>query len=198
MKHYEIKTFTIPKLVGISEKNVEEHLKLYAGYVKHVNLISDHIKELKSDAGKYAYELGEINRRFSFEWNGMRNHEYYFSSFEDGYKEINTESNLYKKICESWGSFDLWINEFKSIAKTRGVGWAILYFDKENNQLINTWVDEQHLGHLNSCQYIFGIDVWEHAYVIDYTSSGKTTYIDDYFKNINWEKSEKLFDSSFK
>ena len=71
-------TFKIPKLIGISEKNIQEHLKLYSGYVKNSNLVQDKIVELSQDYDKNAYLIGELNRRFSFEFNGMTNHKYFF------------------------------------------------------------------------------------------------------------------------
>ncbi len=196
MTSYIQHNFLIPKLKGISEKTNEEHLKLYAGYVKNTNEILESIKHLNQEPEKNTYVLGELSRRFTFEFNGMKNHEYYFHSFEGGHTEPNIESNLYKTIVQTWGSFDAWMESFTLLAKTRGVGWAILYYDKDANQLLNTWVDEQHLGHLNSCQYIVGIDMWEHAFVGDYQASGKANYIKDYFDNLNWNHPESLFEKS--
>ena len=192
--HYKPKTFDIPQLKGISAKNIEEHLKLYEGYVKHTNLILEQLeKGAPSDDPAYAYGRSEMHRRFSFEYNGMKNHEYYFSSLEDGAQAPDTESALYKKIEEQFGSFDEWLAGFKKLATTRGVGWAILYYDRDEGRLLNVWIDEQHLGHLNSCQYVVGIDMWEHAFVADYHPSGKGQYVDDYFANVNWKKPEELF-----
>jgi len=189
---YETTPFTIPELVGISQQNIDEHLKLYAGYVKNTNAILGAMDG--EDTPPYA--LAEMQRRFGFEYNGMKNHEYYFGSLEGGHTQINEESALAQKINEQWDSFDAWLDRFKTIAKKRGVGWAILYYDRDNDRLLNTWVDEQHLGHLNSAQYIVGIDMWEHAFVADYQPSGKGQYIEDYFKNINWSHAENLFENA--
>ncbi len=187
---YETISFTIPALTGISEKNIEEHLKLYAGYVKNTNHI---LETLKTGTESNEYALSEMQRRLGFEYNGMKNHEYYFGSFEGGSTAPNEDSLLYKKITAEWGSFDVWLAQFKGVAKKRGVGWAILYYDRDADRLLNTWVDEQHLGHLNSAQYIVGIDMWEHAFVADYQPSGKGQYIEDYFANLNWSHPEGLF-----
>lgn len=184
--------FTIPPLKGISSKNIEEHLKLYAGYVKHANLILEKVEEMKKDAEKNAYALGEVMRRFGFEFNGMRNHEVYFRSFEGGAKPLG-ESGLRAAIAERWGSFDLWLAEFKAIALTRGIGWAMLYYDPVSKELLNAWVDEQHLGQLQNCPLILGLDMWEHAFVADYQPSGKKQYVEDFFSNLNWETAEKNF-----
>lgn len=186
MKHYEPKTFQIPPLTGISAKNIEEHLKLYQGYVKHTNLIMDHIAEFTKDSEKYAYELGELQRRFSFEYNGMKNHEYYFQQIEGGSQAITKDSKLEQEIIKNWKSWETFINCFTAIAMTRGIGWVILYWDRDAEQLVTAWVDEQHLGQLNSAQFIFGIDMWEHAFVADYQPIGKKQYIADYLANVNW------------
>jgi superoxide dismutase, Fe-Mn family len=190
------KTFSIPQLIGISAKNIEEHLKLYAGYVKNSNLILEKIEEYKQNSEQHAYALGELQRRFSFEFNGMRNHEYYFSSLEGGPSELTPESALRSAIEKEWGSFDVWLAMFKSIAMTRGVGWAWLYFDKTSNRLLTQWVDEQHLGHLLGVTPILGIDMWEHAFVADYQPSGKKQYVEDYFANLNWSVIEKNYQAS--
>jgi Fe-Mn family superoxide dismutase len=193
MQLYTPKTFEIPTLYGISAQNIEEHLKLYQGYVKHTNLIIDRISEYSADTEKYMYELGELQRRLSFEYNGMKNHEYYFEQLEHGPTPIDTASAFTSALTESFGSFDAFIARFKTIAMTRGIGWAILYRDSDSNQLITAWVDEQHLGQLNSAQFIFGIDMWEHAYVADYQPSGKKKYIEDYLAQVNWEIISKRF-----
>jgi Fe-Mn family superoxide dismutase len=193
MEHFTAKTFTVPTLIGISAKNIEEHLKLYAGYVKHTNLILEKITEYAKDAETNAYVLGELQRRFSFEFDGMRNHEYYFASLESGPQTINTESALYKKITEQFGSYDAWLMRFKAIALTRGIGWAILYYDAQTDKLLNTWIEEQHLGHLTGLAPILALDVWEHAYVADYHPSGKKQYVEDFFTNLNWGVIEKNF-----
>ncbi|MBI5126242.1 MAG: superoxide dismutase [Candidatus Taylorbacteria bacterium] len=187
MKTFEENKFAIPELKGISKKTIEEHLKLYAGYVKHANLIQTKIEELKMDAEKNAYALGEINRRFGFEFDGMRNHEVYFGSLEGGAKEFSKTSEIGKAIVENFGSFETWLASFKAIALTRGIGWALLYYDPVSDQLLNAWIDEQHLGQLQGCYLILALDMWEHSFVADYQPSGKKQYIEDFFVNLNWD-----------
>ncbi len=198
MKKFEEKTFTIPALTGISAKNIEEHLKLYSGYVKNSNTILEKISEYRKDSENNAYALGELQRRFAFEFDGMRNHEYYFGSLEGGPSPLSAESTLHKKIEEEWENFDGFLNMFKAIALTRGVGWAILYYDPATDRLLTQWVDEQHLGHLTGLDWILGIDMWEHAFVSDYQPSGKKNYVEDFFKNLNWNKIEENFNRASK
>jgi len=187
MEIFTTKKFNIPKLIGISETNIEEHLKLYKGYVSNTNLIFNKINEYKSDSEKNTFILGELQRRLGFEFNGMRNHEYYFRAFEGGPKMIKVSGKLEKLINKEWGSFDKFLEDFKFVALTRGIGWAMLYYDDIYDKLIINWVDEQHIGHLIGLRPILCLDMWEHAYVYDYPTSAKKEYIENFFKNINWE-----------
>ncbi len=193
MEYFTAKTFKIPELKGISGKNIEEHLKLYAGYVKFSNYILNQIGELAKDTEKNSYELGELQRRFSFEWGGMRNHEIYFAQFEGGPNALAENSNLRAMIEKQWGSFDAFLARFKAVAMPRGVGWAMLYYDKESGHLLTQWVEEQHIGHLAGLSPILALDMWEHAYVYDYLTSEKKKYVEAFFENLNWTIIEENF-----
>jgi superoxide dismutase, Fe-Mn family len=180
---YIAKEFNINKdLKGISARTIEEHLKLYAGYVKHTNLILEKISELSEDTEKNLYTIGELKRRLGFEFGGMRNHEYYFSQFEGE-----------AKISAVWGSYEKWLAEFKTLAMTRGIGWAILYYDEANDNLINTWVGEQHEGHLTGLKPVLALDMWEHSYMLDVAPSQKKEYVEAFFENVNFEVVEERF-----
>jgi len=194
MKTFTPRTFAIPELQGISKKSIDEHIKLYQGYVKHANLILEKIAEMSKDIATVeanTYVLGELQRRFGFEFDGMKNHEYYFEQFEGG---VNQDVvTLKTAIEEEWGSFDAWCARFKAVGLTRGIGWAILSYDKVNDRLVHSWVDEQHLGQLNSVDIILALDMWEHSYLFDYVPADKKKYIDAFFENLNWETVEKRF-----
>jgi Fe-Mn family superoxide dismutase len=195
MKKFEELKFNIPELKGISKKTTEEHLKLYAGYVKNANLILEKIPEYEGYAKEDTfapYVVGELGRRFAFEFDGMRNHEYYFKSLEGGAKTVQGESPLKKAMTEEWGSVDLWFARFKTLAMIRGIGWAVLYYDPINKKLLNAWIDEQHLGHLTGLKWIFGIDMWEHSFYLDYATD-KKKYVDAFLENVNWEVVEENF-----
>lgn len=197
MTPYAPQQFSIPELNGISKRTVDEHIKLYAGYVKHVNLIHEKITEYGKDSEKHAYALGELQRRFSFEWNGMRNHEHYFRSLEGGVQPLSDKSELHAAISQEFGSFDAWFSMFKAIAMTRGIGWAILYYDPIGKRLVNAWVDEQHLGQLGGAHYIVGIDMWEHSFYLDYATE-KKKYVDAFFENLNWSVIEENFKNAIR
>ena len=193
MKQFTPKTFNIPALKGISAKNIEEHLKLYAGYVTNVNKILELLGTYSSDPVGNAYVMGELGRRFSFEYNGMRNHEVYFSSLSGGATPLSDDSAFKKEITATCGSFEAWLTAFKALALTRGIGWAVLWYDRKDLRLLASWIDEQHLGELNGCDMILAIDMWEHSYVADYQPSGKKQYVEDFFANLNWSVIEENF-----
>lgn len=193
METFTPKTFNLGELTGISKNTIEEHLKLYKGYVTNSNTIFNKLSEMRGEPEKNAYALAELQRRFGFEFGGMRNHEYYFESLSGGKKEINKDGELYKKIIEDCGSYETFLEHFKFVAMTRGIGWAMLYFDKINNKLITTWVDEQHIGHLAGLPLILALDMWEHSYYLDYIPAEKKNYVEAFFNNLNWGVIEENF-----
>lgn len=184
--HYEAKQFNIPELNGISQETIDLHLGLYQGYVKHVNLINDKIKAFSHDMENNAYAIAEMQRRLGFEFGGMRNHEYYFTQFEGGVESLK-DGKLKEMMETQWGSVENWYKEFVNIAMTRGVGWAMLYIDRTTNQLVHTWVDEQHLGQLADLDIILALDMWEHSFMRDYLPSAKKDYVTAFFNNLNWD-----------
>lgn len=178
---YEAKQFNIPGLEGISQKTIDEHIKLYAGYVKHVNHIREELKNVQDN-----YARSEMLRRLGFEFGGMKNHEYYFSQFEGGSADL-PDGELKSLLEEQWGSVETFVEHFKEVASTRGVGWAMLYIDRAEKKLVTAWIDEQHLGQLADLDIVIGLDMWEHSYLMDYTPGEKKEYIEAFFKNLNWE-----------
>ncbi len=183
---YEPKTFTVPELDGISTETINEHIGLYNGYVKHANLIREKIDAFSSDPDNNSYAIGEMQRRLGFEFGGMRNHEYYFTQFEGGAKPL-PDGKLKEMIEKQWGTVETWHDRFAKIGMTRGIGWAMLYIDRQTDQLVETWVDEQHLGQLADLDIVLAMDMWEHSYMMDYPPSRKKEYIDAFFRNLNWE-----------
>lgn len=184
--HYTALTFDIPELVGISRETIDEHIGLYNGYVKHVNLIEEKTAAYSHDPENNAYAINEMQRRLGFEFGGMRNHEYYFTQLEGGASPL-PEGKLKELIERDWGSYDAWLERFTKLAMTRGVGWAMVYHDPHTDQLVLAWVDEQHLGQLADVDIVLALDMWEHSYMRDYVPSKKKEYVTAFFQNLNWE-----------
>lgn len=190
---YSPTQFTFRTLDGISEKQLDVHIKLYEGYVKHVNVLNDVIGDLMKDSEKNAYALAEVKRRLGFEWNGMRMHEHYFAQWEGEHVMLSPE--LTKAIETQFDGMEKWMNEFKAVAMMRGIGWTILSQDNKTGALMNHWVSDHELGQLNDTRVIMALDMWEHAFMVDYTPAEKKNYIDAWFKNLNGAVISKRFAS---
>ncbi len=127
-KPYVEKDFTHLKgLTGISDKTLEIHLGLYSGYVKNTNILNEKVVELIEGNKSGSPEYSEIKRRYGFEYNGMRLHEYYFGNLKSGGSELKESSTLGKTIAETYGELAAWKNDFAKVGSMRGVGWAILF-----------------------------------------------------------------------
>jgi Fe-Mn family superoxide dismutase len=187
MHTYTAKIFTIPELTGISQKQIEVHLGLYQGYVKHVNLLQEQIQTLtQTDATAYAYSIENLRRRLGWEFNGMRMHEFYFPQFEGGPKAPSLDSHFMHAINETFGSWDGFVQMYSKVCLTRGPGWAILAQDRETKALHITWTTEHELGTLADCAILLAGDMWEHAFMVDFVPADKAKHVAAFLQNINW------------
>lgn len=194
MHTYKAQTFDLPSLDGLSEKQITAHLGLYEGYVKNINGLRAQIKDLEADKEKHAYAIMEVRRRLGFEFNGMRMHEYYFEQFEGDSNESDQNSKLVKALGEKYGSFNGFIAHFTIVGMSRGIGWTILYADPKAHTIHTVWVTDHELGQLGGLPVIMAMDMWEHAFMVDYLPSEKKQYIEAVLKNTNWEIVTKRFD----
>lgn len=171
---------------GFSDVLLNNHFKLYQGYVKNTNLVLEKLNALLKQGNDRIPEYAELKRRLGWEFNGMRLHEYYFENL-GGKRPLAEENLFYKKANEDFGSFEIWKQDFISTALMRGIGWVVVYLDLQAGRLMNTWINEHHSGQLTSAQPILVLDVFEHAYWTDYQID-RAKYIDVFFDNLNWEK----------
>lgn len=191
---YEPKNFD--KLIGMegfSEQLLKNHFTLYQGYVTNTNKLQETLKAMLKEGKTGTLEYAELKRRFGWEFNGMRLHEQYFQNMTKNGKKTNSHSELHKKIVEDFGSYEEWEKDLKATGTMRGIGWVVMYYDREGNKLFNTWINEHDMGHLAGAEIILVMDVFEHAYMIDYGLK-KADYITSFFKVINWETAENRFE----
>lgn len=182
---YTARTFDLPELKGLSSEQVAVHLALYEGYVKHTNLILDTIQKLRTeDADANAFVMNELRRRLGFEFDGMRMHEYYFEQFEGGAQSSGTA--LQSIASEKYGSWDGFIAHIKEVAGTRGIGWVVVYHDPKAATLHTAFVNDHELGQLSGLPILLAVDLWEHAYMVDYKPAEKKTYVEAFLENVNW------------
>jgi Fe-Mn family superoxide dismutase len=175
-------------LLGFSETLLKNHFTLYQGYVANVNKVNEKLKTLEAGSP----ELAELKRRFGWEWNGMVLHELYFENLTKEMKPMSAESNLYKKIVEQFGSHENWEKDFRATGAMRGIGWVVLVHDKRTDTLSNVWVNEHDVGHLVGATPLLVMDVFEHAFMVDYGLK-RADYINAFWKGIDWGEVEKRF-----
>ena len=196
MHTYTPQTFSLGELQGLSEKQIKAHLGLYEGYVRHINVLREQIHNLEAtDPEKFAYAITETRRRLGFEFNGMRMHEYYFTQLEGSAQTLSAESSLGKAVSEKYGSVENFITHFTQVGMSRGIGWSVLYADRDHNTVHTAWVGDHELGQLSELPIIFAMDMWEHAYMVDYLPAEKKNYVEAFLKNVNWGVAEKRFDT---
>lgn len=181
---YEAKNFeSLLGTKGLSDQLLKNHFTLYQGYVTNTNKVADALGAMAKEGKTASPEYAELKRRFGWEWNGMRLHEYYFGNLIKDGKALDKNSNLFKKIVEDFGSYENWEKDFKATGAMRGIGWVILYYD--GTRLFNTWINEHDVGHLSGASPLLVMDVFEHAYMLDYGLK-KADYIEAFFRAIDW------------
>lgn len=194
-EQYKAREFNLSGLNGISDRTLEMHFKLYEGYVTETNKLSEKIAEFLKD-GKVDQEemplYSELKRRLGFEFNGMILHEYYFENLKNGGggDPVRT-SSFYEAAAASFGSYDTWKADFIGTGKMRGVGWAMCYEQPETGRLSNHWISLHQTGEIAGFNPVLVMDVWEHAFLLDYKPAERPKYIEAFFSNIDWNAAEK-------
>jgi Fe-Mn family superoxide dismutase len=187
---YEVQNFShLISMPGFSDDLLKMHLKLYEGYVKNSNELLMQLNSLAHKGKTSSLEYGALKRRFGWEFDGMRLHELYFRNL-GGDGEIPKNTALTKALIHQYGSIEEWKKEFVATGLMRGIGWVILYRDQE--ALINAWINEHDEGHLVRATPLLIMDVFEHAYMPQF-GLDRAAYIDRFFANLNWKVVEERF-----
>ncbi|HET7710384.1 MAG TPA: Fe-Mn family superoxide dismutase [Thermoanaerobaculia bacterium] len=193
-KTYKAKSFDLSDLEGISNRTLEMHLKLYEGYVTNTNLLTERISELLSDGEVDQEEMpaySELTRRLGFEYNGMVLHEYYFGNMKKGGGGEPPKGAFRSAVEASFPSEEIWRTDFVSVGKMRGVGWAIAFMNPATRAISNHWVELHQTGHVAGFVPLLVMDVWEHAFLLDYKPADRPKYIDAFMANVDWAAVEQ-------
>jgi Fe-Mn family superoxide dismutase len=190
-RSYKVREFNHLKgLKGLSDSQLEQHFKLYEGYVKNTNLLREQVAEMMAKGQGDSPIFSELVRRLPFEQNGMVLHEYYFDNMTPSGPGITQGGALAKAIDESFGSQDAYRKELLTMAKMRGVGWVLTLQDPVTGWLANRWVTLHQDGNIAGYRPVLVLDVWEHAWTVDYKPTERAKYLDAWFNNVNWKTVE--------
>ncbi len=187
---YKAQTFNLSNLNGISDNTLAMHFKLYEGYVTNTNLLNEQIAELSNGeiTGKEMPVYSELTRGLGFEYNGMVLHEWYFGNLKSGGSGDPAAGSAFAKAAKaSFGSYENWKKSFVTVGKMRGVGWAAAYQDPVSGRLSNHWINLHQTGNVAGFTPVLIMDVWEHAFILDYAPADRPKYIEAFFSNINWD-----------
>jgi Fe-Mn family superoxide dismutase len=173
---------------GFSEAILKNHFTLYGGYVTNTNKVLDTLDALLRDGRQATPEFAELKRRLGWEFDGMRLHELYFENL-GGKAPLASGGPLGTALAAAFGSVENWMKDFKATGAMRGVGWVVLYRDAVGGRLLNAWINEHDGGHPAGCVPLLVMDVFEHAFMIDYGLK-RADYIEAFFRNVDWAAAE--------
>ena len=186
---YKARHFDLSGLNGISDETLEMHFKLYEGYVKNTNLLNEELADISAGGliQKEATTFAELTRRLGFEFNGMVLHEYYFANMAKGAGGDPAKNSSFLKSIEArFDNYESWKKQFFAIGNMRGVGWAICCQDPVTGWLSNHWIELHQDGNIAGFNPVLVMDVWEHAFLLDYKPEDRPKYIEAFFSNIDW------------
>jgi len=171
------------ELDGISRQSVEAHYKLYQGYIAKRNEIIGKLGGVDLTSANQVYsELRALKVELSFAVGGVKNHEIYFEHLGgDGGDPDGAFGTLVER---DFGSVADWRADLKATGLA-GRGWAWTAFDWDEGRLFNYLGDTQNTYPIWNATPLVALDVYEHAYFIDY-GTDRASYIDAFFNNLDW------------
>ncbi|MDO8660586.1 MAG: Fe-Mn family superoxide dismutase [Candidatus Woesearchaeota archaeon] len=189
----DIKPLKYAKLNGLSEKQLKEHHDvLYAGYCKKVDEIHAKLKTVDKSTANASYsDLRELKVEETFAVNGVRLHEYYFDNMVPNNNALAVAPSgvIAEWIVKDFGGLQAWVDEFKACGLAAR-GWVVLALDLEDGKLHNYVCDTHNQGGVWNTVAVLVMDVFEHAYFIDY-ATGRKAYIEAFMKEIDWAEVNK-------
>jgi len=192
---YQVRTFDLSGVQGLSKKAIDLHLGLYKTYVESLNKLLEQSPQRPGAAGTAAataaaaaapLALDGYNRRFAFEYNGVTLHELFFEQLAGKRRQLPADGDFAEALHEEHGDFAGWKAAIESLAKTRGVGWVLTLREHGRERLHNCWIDLHQLSVPVNCDVVFALDLWEHAYMIDFTPAQRADYVKIVLDNVDW------------
>jgi superoxide dismutase, Fe-Mn family len=172
------------ELDGISRETIEAHYKLYEGYVNKRNEIMGQLAEIDLDAANQVYsDVRALKVELSFALGGIKNHEIYFEHLGGGGGD--PDGAIGRLIARDFGSAGAWRADLKATGMA-GRGWAWTAYDWDEGRLFNYLGDAQNTYPIWNATPLVALDVYEHAYFIDFQTD-RASYIDAFYDNLDWD-----------
>ena len=172
------------ELDGISRETIEAHYKLYEGYVNKRNEIMGKLAEVDVAAANQVYsDVRALKVELSFALGGIKNHEIYFEHLGGGGGE--PDGLIADLITRDFGTPAAWTADLKATGMA-GRGWAWTAYDWDEGRLFNYVGDTQNTFPIWNATPLVALDVYEHAYFIDYQTD-RGSYIDAFLYNLDWD-----------
>jgi superoxide dismutase, Fe-Mn family len=192
------KQYTLPPLPyaynalqpHISEKIMQlHHDKHHQAYVTGANAALDKLDKARKEGTPV--DMRAVLRDYSFNIDGHILHSIFWPNMAPAGKGGGTPGGkLADKINADFGSFDKFKAQFTDAAKTvEGSGWALLCYEKWSDQLLLSQVEKQNVAHLAEMTIILSLDVWEHAFYLDYLND-KAKYVEAWWNVVNWSDAD--------
>lgn len=171
----------------IMQLHYEKHHK---AYVTGANLALAKLEKYR--AGELPdLDVKAVSRDLSFHVGGHEMHELFWKIMRPANENNVPTKEEFPALYENFGAFEAFKNHFSAVAKSvEGSGWAVLYLTPTNEMLIMS-VEKHNLNHFPGYKAILALDVWEHAYYLDYKND-RGAYVDAWWKLVNWEAVKKL------
>lgn len=169
-----------------SDAQLKAHFKLYEGYVAKLNEILTRLRTADRAGANYSFgDYSELKRREPVAYNGARLHELYFEALGPS-RASGPPASVKRRIVESYGTWARWLADMKAAAFSAH-GWALLVYDPADKQLKTNLVhSEHHVGLLANARVMLALDLWEHAYAIQF-GINKSDYLEAFFGSLNWQ-----------
>lgn len=190
---YKPRYYNFNTVNGMTRKQLDEHYNLYVGYINKLGQINNLLKEKDSyeDPNSTYSILRCLKKGESYSLNGIILHQLYFGNITGQKSEIS--GKILKMINRDFGSYDNFVEMFTSVGLSMR-GWVVLVQGEYNGKLRIIGQDSHDNGSIYNGNPILAMDVYEHAYMIDF-GTNKKEYIKVFFENINWDVVNKRIDN---
>ena len=184
MKTLEPKNYNFSNVRYFSPIQLSEHYKLYTNYINCINKVNNDLQneEIYTQCNSNYSDIRSAQKSKTFCFDSVKLHELYFENLTGNNNRIN--GSIEKIIVDTFGSYNSFRDKFKCIGMSMR-GWVLFCYDKYNKDYYIYGQDSHDNGVMLYAEPLIVMDVYEHAYMIDF-GTNRNTYIDAFFQNLDF------------